>query len=403
VRNLSPLPLIVLFGLLLCFLSPENSAAPYFQQPQQESELQHEAIAVNIEVPVRVFKGKNFVDELDIEDFEIYEDGVLQNIEAMYLIQKTAIARENTSLRKEEARQKFGPQVKRSFVLMFEIPEYEAKIRDAIAYFFEKVIAPGDTLIVVTPMKTYNFKKEALEKIPRKEIVEQLNAKLRNDIEMGCAEYRSIYKDYMDLLQSQFPMDLKLHMLKDKIRELKVIRELSDKKLTDFAETLKTIPGQKHAFVFYKKELLPYPQLPMESLGYLELMSELMGYLTFNPETLQRIYSDSSISIHFLYVVDIKPRYLDGSAMLRGAYDMHDMSMDIFSAFKEIADATGGLSDSSANITALVESASHASENYYLLYYTPKVYKSDGKFKKIKVRTKAGGYRVTHRAGYIAD
>ena len=44
--------------------------------------------------------------------------------------------------------------------------------------------------------------------------------------------------------------------------------------------------------------------------------------------------------------------------MLRGAYDMFDMSMDVFSAFKEMADATGGLSDSSANIQSLVESAS---------------------------------------------
>jgi hypothetical protein len=50
-----------------------------------------------------------------------------------------------------------------------------------------------------------------------------------------------------------------------------------------------------------------------------------------------------------------------------------------------------------------IKSASKASENYYLLYYTPKNYRSDGKFKKIKVRVKGGGYRVNHRAGYLAD
>lgn len=47
--------------------------------------------------------------------------------------------------------------------------------------------------------------------------------------------------------------------------------------------------------------------------------------------------------------------------------------------------------------------AALASENYYLLYYTPMNYKSDGKFKKIKVRIKGKKYKVTHRAGYIAD
>ena len=43
-------------------------------------EIQHDAIAINIEVPVRVFKGKTFIDNLSIDDFEIYEEGVLQKI-----------------------------------------------------------------------------------------------------------------------------------------------------------------------------------------------------------------------------------------------------------------------------------------------------------------------------------
>ena len=46
-------------------------------------EIQHDAIAINIEVPVRVFKGRTFIDNLTIDDFEIYEDGILQNTEAM--------------------------------------------------------------------------------------------------------------------------------------------------------------------------------------------------------------------------------------------------------------------------------------------------------------------------------
>ena len=40
-------------------------------------ELAHETIVVNVEVPVRVFKGGTFVDNLIIDDFEVYEDGRL--------------------------------------------------------------------------------------------------------------------------------------------------------------------------------------------------------------------------------------------------------------------------------------------------------------------------------------
>jgi hypothetical protein len=42
-------------------------------------------------------------------------------------------------------------------------------------------------------------------------------------------------------------------------------------------------------------------------------------------------------------------------------------------------------------------------ENYYLLYYTPKDYKPDGKFRSIEVKVKGKSYSITHRAGYIAD
>jgi len=80
-----------------------------------------------------------------------------------------------------------------------------------------------------------------------------------------------------------------------------------------------------------------------------------------------------------------------------------DISGSIFSAFKDIAHATGGTVDSSANAAFSFKKAVNASENYYLIYYNPKNYKADGKFKKIKVKVKGKNYRVTHRAGYLAD
>jgi len=40
---------------------------------------------------------------------------------------------------------------------------------------------------------------------------------------------------------------------------------------------------------------------------------------------------------------------------------------------------------------------------YILLYYSSSDYKTDGKFRKIKVRVKGNNYRINHQAGYIAD
>jgi len=102
-------------------------------------QISHETIVVNIEVPVRVFERGKFVENLTIDDFEVYEDGDLQDVVAVYLIKKTKIEREDTKIDREEARQKFAPEVSRNFVLLFEIREYLPKIGEAIDYFFDKV------------------------------------------------------------------------------------------------------------------------------------------------------------------------------------------------------------------------------------------------------------------------
>ena len=87
----------------------------------------------------------------------------------------------------------------------------------------------------------------------------------------------------------------------------------------------------------------------------------------------------------------------------KGELQLANLSAELFGAFHEMAKTTGGITDSSANIASSFERAAIASENYYLLYYSPKNYKADGKFRNIKVKVKGKNYRVTHRAGYIAD
>jgi hypothetical protein len=82
---------------------------------------------------------------------------------------------------------------------------------------------------------------------------------------------------------------------------------------------------------------------------------------------------------------------------------MIEHSEDIFGAFNEIGQATGGITTSSASPEFLFRKAGEATENYYLLYYTPKNYWADGKFHQIEVKVKGKNYRVTHRVGYFAD
>jgi len=368
-------------------------------------ELAHETIVVNVEVPVRVFKGSTFVDNLSIDDFQVYEDGKLQKIEAVYLIKKT-------SIKKKEEKKKFTPEVSRNFVLLFQINEYLPKVGDAIEYFFNKVILPGDNLTIITPMKTYNFKSKALEVLPKEEIIKQLKSKLKKDSRMGSLEYRSLLKDISAYMSA--PSEETLPICRLLLSRLEELRYVDENKLMEFADFLKAKEGQKHVYLFYQKEVIPqlgpatFTQLMSMNqdkqhflFQLLDLFSSYRRDITFNIDRIKQVFADSSITIHFLYITKLPTLYDDGR--IPSAMKWREQSEDIYSAFSEMAKATGGLTDSSANAAAAFQRAIDASENYYLLYYAPSNYKRDGKFKIIKVKVKNKNYRITHRAGYFAN
>jgi hypothetical protein len=95
---------------------------------------------------------------------------------------------------------------------------------------------------------------------------------------------------------------------------------------------------------------------------------------------------------------------LDSENQLRNeALQSNDLSSSVYTTFQEMAQATGGVSESSGNPFAAFQKAATATENYYLLYYVPENYQADGKFKEIRVAVKEKRFRVTSRAGYFAN
>ena len=378
-------------------------------------EIQHEAVAVNIEVPVRVFKGKTFINNLTLEDFEIYEDGILQKIEAVYLIKKRSIEREDTEMDKEEARERFAPEVSRNFVLLFEMHEYLPTVGKAIEYFFNDIFLKGDTLMVVTPSQTYHFNNEALERLPKKEISKELIAQLRKDLRMSSSVYRSLLHDLENLRTVEgtgaFDSDLVQMMHSNILTKLRNLKYIDENKLLNFADTLEKIEGPKHVFFFLQKLLVPI----IRTTGFRDL-EEFEAYMSFDENKIKQMFSSSSITAHMIYVTktsDLEFINRDGvSLTATGIMDtsnstmpreMQNLSGNFFSAFKDIAQATGGIVDSTTNVAASFKKAADASENYYLLYYSPKNYVADGKYKEIKIKVKGQRYKISHRAGYIAD
>ena len=400
----------------------------------EAQEIRHEASAVNIEVPVRVFKAGRFVDGLTLADFEVLEDGRPQKIEAFYLVKKTIIERS------EEPRA-FAPRTARHFYLIFELGDYDARVLEALDYFVKSVLLPGDNLTLVTPLKTYRMKGELFGLVGRKNIYDQIAGLLRRDIGIGYSESREILAEMTDLarviasdvrsrdavagtldatlvepvmtvpVESAFnaaSIEVQLMNYSTLLDRLANLRVVDQAKLLGFAEHLKNQAGQKGVFFFYQRELLPkidprivdelaakYSQRPEITQSLETIFGLERRDLSVNVDLVTKAYADAAAAIHFLHIT----RPAERPEGIR----MEERSEDIFAPFLEMARVTGGYAASTANVAEAMRTAVEASENYYLLYYTPAAYRPDGRFHDIAVRVRAQGATVSHRLGYIAD
>lgn len=390
-----------------------------------------QSLVINIEVPVRVFQGSTFVDGLTIKDFELFEEGVPQKIDAVYLVKKRSIER-------SDERKRFRPETQRNFFLFFEISEYTPKMGEALDYFMKNVVLPGDKLYVVTPLKSYRLKEDSLEAKSSEDIAEEIKGLLRKDALSGNSEYRSALRDLAGLAKSlavsletgdlggmgggadpkqvdsftdDYPLmelDEKLILYTSLLDKLEILRQVDELRLLDFAKFLDNLPGQKYVYLFHQEEFIPQvePRLLDQFMDEYQDRPDIIQTVTniftlykrdisFDVNRIKQAYADSSVAIHFLYITRPPENVF--------SIQMEEHSEDIYGAFREIVQATGGYFESSGNPSASFQRALESSENYYLVYYTPKDYAGDGTFKEIEVRVRDKDYRVLHRAGYFSD
>jgi VWFA-related protein len=385
----------------------------------------HEVRVINIEVPVRVFEGERFVDHLKLDDFEVLEDGVPQKLEAVYLVRKTAVERGEAKSAALDEKPAFKPETARYFYLLFSLYEYNAKIPEALTYFFKNVLKPDDHLFIITPRSVYDMKKEAIGKVTLEKTVERLTKILRKDIQLGDAAYRAVLTDLKRMAaiggiekatgdktfegEDEFTaygaggMDEYFQKYRSDVETLEGLRAIDQNKLVKFADSLKKITGRKIVYLFYQKEFVPV--LSKNFLATLENSVTLKPLINdlfemFNRAAridigrIKEAFSDPTISVYFSYLTKLTSDL--------SISQVAEHSEDVFNSFDEIAKATGGATSSSTNPEYLMRQASQAAENYYLLYYSPKDKSTDGKFRTVTVRVKTGNYRLTHLAGYFA-
>lgn len=362
-------------------------AAPGFRGPHAAAQqIAHEVTVVNIEIPVRVFKGDAFIDDLTLADFEITEDGIPQTPLAVYLIKKAAVQMSQGS--------SFRPDVeKRHFILFFEMDDFLPELEEAIDVFFNTVLTPNDTVRIITSQSAVQLKKDALVKSTREVMARQVKERLRKDFRAGSQPLRSLIEDLRMIRTFAVSPDDEFTVFQQKMISNQIfdLKSFDHTRLEALAKFLGSIEGSKQVLLFYQKE--EYLITGYDPDG-------VQRSVDFEPGRIRNLFADASAAIHFLFLTktkaDVTVEYRES-----GEARKVDLGQEFYQVYRELAAATGGLIDSSANAAAAMKRAAEAAENYYLLYYQPSAYKKDGKYKSIRVDVKKPGLRVLHRSGYI--
>jgi hypothetical protein len=385
--------------------------------PQQQS---HQVTVTNITVPVRVFQNKEFVDNLKLDDFEILENGVPQEIRAMYLVRKQDIAR-------KEEKVGYFPSVAKHYYLLFQMTDYNPKLAESLDYFFKNVITPEDSLTVQTALKNYQLSKSVLQNTPREKIAKDLVSIIKKDTKIGGANYNNLLRDLKMLIRgiqsgtgnmssmdgtgatdSMFSLEFLLPRYRETLNKMDELRMVDQRKFLAFASSVKKLNGEKQVFFFYQREFRPEikPNILNIMLSNYQDQSNIMADLqdlfqhynrdiSLDPTRIEQAFSDATINFNFIFM-NKEPENVVG-------VNMREQSEDIFTAFSQVSEATGGIVDNSQNPSTGFMNVLKSSESYYLLYYTPKNYVQDGTFKKISVRVKGQEYKLSFRSGYFAN
>lgn len=371
-----------------------------------------------VTVAVRVFDSGNFVPGLNLQDFELLENGVPQKLENLFQVDKSSVVR-------KDGPAEVLPDISRKFYMLFQLFEYHPKLSEAIHNLFNEVLLPGDNLYIQTPMRNYTLSSISFAQKPRGTLAKEMDEIVRRDIVQGGLYYKSLLKELRRFVAaiggantmagnpedsaestSLFGLEYNLTQYRESLSKMEALRYIDENKILGFANVLKSQPGQKFVFYIYQREFRPelnsmtVSQLIDINQDNQNILSDLHDLfqvyhrnVSLDPAKVVNAYADSGANFNFLFM-NKTPESLTGVVM-------REQSEDMFKLFTRVAEATGGTTDSSQNPAAAVKAAAKASETYYLLTYTPSQAAEHDTFKTISVKVKDKGYRVVSRAGYI--
>jgi hypothetical protein len=256
----------------------------------------------------------------------------------------------------------------RNLVVLCEFLDNANGVEDALAFIFNKMLGPGDQLIIQSPAQTYGFTRDTLSQ-PKAELIAMMQGKLRGDISRAGQDYKQVIKNLdtaaREIEELAYPTgaidttkDLnELFILyRQELANLNQLRKVKDTSLRKLTSAFRGQKGENHLIVLFEREFRPIPRrealnaladMPKFAFQSNELFFPSNVREPFDIAALADYYRQVPLTQHFIYIT---------SKNTLAGVNLLENSNDIYSTFSKLAEATGGVCVTISEPTAGLQS-----------------------------------------------
>ncbi len=347
---------------------------------------------IYLKIPVRIYKGSEYLKGLSKEDFTLKINGKVRTVEELLTGERSI---NDISER-------------RNFILQFNLTDYGKNITKGIEFFINEVLRLKDNLIIWSPVKVYRMrtdksKKDIISDIEK--IVKEDSFKYKRSKESAREQLFSIVQKFIDFIPNVKDSN---PFLSNTFRFLnfyssewlnfksKFLIPDVGKYYGVFALLSQKYPGEKYFINFQQREVIPslkkYNSAKQNIYDYISRWAGTSESSSFSSisSKINRIDKSMLLSDNFdteKLISPFKGANISYNLILFNSFrqsgeEADSVSPDLDGILRDISRSTGGVSIKTNDFEKGIDSILKKSDNYYFI-----IYKFNGKKgeKKIEI------------------
>jgi hypothetical protein len=399
-------------------------ASVFLSASSYQTKLREEVTVTAVEIPVRVLLKNEVVKGLSKGDFEVFENGLKQEISGFEIVSRKIAGSVGSDQIPTVERQK-----PRLFLLIFDIFDYNQAIAEAIDYFFKTIFRDSDQLIILTEDRLLN--------IERGKNVESIKTDLKETLKnYKLISIHNYFRAYLELSEECDRLADKGDLITRgdfRWEDISRFYEHYERIWTAYRDRflmpdmnfyqgllkkIKAVNAEKWVLCFQQRELFPKlknhgrleeainmlisrHQVDPQDQTNAQMIRNMQNRLQesfeiskkFPSDRMKDLFMEAGATFHLILMKSPK-------TLLSPDLELQEVAQDYEACFREISRSTGGYLTFSNKAMEALKEASEKEDYHYLLVYQPKG-PLETRGKNIEVKVHREGARVYSLKQYI--